>query len=382
MGFDDGADAEPGVARGDVETVAAVEPTTGTRTDPTLESSPPSDAPGPGAETAPVDAPPRGAPAPAPAEPDRPTRFRLSTGCGLVADVAAVVLLWREGISTLAMALCFAAAVAGFDSVVSRPRSQRAWTLLVVALLTPVLVLTGVVDRVKEAVSAGPSLPSVDGGTWIHARPSGGGSLTRCTTAFAVEAGSSRYVVTARSCLPSGAATITTSDDPTGQHDRYTFARGVDCHVPAQRCLTADGSSVATDGDVPDVAAFAPDTAAPSAMLQAQENVATVPVVGSTTIDQVLLRSDRHACHFGLGSAEHGRQQPRQCGELVGMLPNGLGELDAYGNSQGDLGGPVYVSTPDGAAVYLLGMVVGAEGTCDLDGCHGRVLFLPVRFPR
>jgi hypothetical protein len=113
-------------------------------------------------------------------------------------------------------------------------------------------------------------------------------------------------------------------------------------------------------------------------MLQAQANVATVPVIGSTTVEEVLQRGDRQACHFGLGSAEHGARQPRQCGELVGMLPNGLGELDAYGNSEGDLGGPVYVPTPDGGAVHMLGMVVSADGTCDLDGCHGRVLFLPV----
>ncbi len=41
----------------------------------------------------------------------------------------------------------FAAAVAGFDPVVNHPRSRRAWTLLVVAVLTPALVLTGVRRR-------------------------------------------------------------------------------------------------------------------------------------------------------------------------------------------------------------------------------------------
>ena len=82
------------------------------------------------------------------------------------------------------------------------------------------------------------------------------------------------------------------------------------------------------------------------------------------------------------------RGQPKQCSHSIRVLPRGslvgegdaggLGELDVYGNNDGDLGGPVYVFTPDRKAVYILGMVVNSSGSCDLDGCHGKVLFRPV----
>ena len=312
-----------------------------------------------------------------PTEPTRTRRFHVTTGLGLIADVTAVVLLWQEGPTTIATVLCLLALLAGVALLLSHPRSRRARALVAVAVIALLLVLTGTPEYVKKVVSQGASLPNVDGGTWIHVhRPAGAGFAT-CTTAFAVEAGTVRYMVTARSCLRHGPATITTSDDPTGRYDRYTFASGVDCAEPERRCITAGASPSAANGVLLDVAAFEPDTAEPSSRIQADANTDTVPVIGSATVADVMQRDDRYACHFGLGSAQHARQ-PKQCGRSIRTLPSGLGELDVYGNNDGDLGGPVYVSTPDGSAVYILGVVVDVNGACNLDGCHGQVRFVPV----
>ena len=115
----------------------------------------------------------------------RPTRFQLTTGFGLLADVGAVVLLWRGR----------------EPSVVNHPRESAGGRCSSVAVLTPVLVLTAVVDQVKQTISGGATLPSMDAGTWIHAHAQDGGDFTLCTTAFTVEAGPARGMVTACSRL-------------------------------------------------------------------------------------------------------------------------------------------------------------------------------------
>jgi hypothetical protein len=142
------------------------------------------------------------------------------------------------------------------------------------------------------------------------------------------------------------------------------------------------------DGVPLDVVAFQPDTAVPTFRIQADPDTHPVPVLHALTIDDVLKGDNQSICHFGLGSREHFNEQPKQCGRLVGILPKGaiidgmqaggFGELDAYGHSDGDLGGPVYIPDPNGGAVYVLGMVVSASGYCDWAGCRRKILFLPV----
>jgi hypothetical protein len=105
-----------------------------------------------------VVTPPGGA-GPGPGQPPS-ERVRVTTTFGLVADVAAVYLLLKEGWTTVTAVLCIAAVASSIDAF--RSRKHRGWavTIIVVGVVTLVLALTGAHNRIIDHLWGGEPTPT------------------------------------------------------------------------------------------------------------------------------------------------------------------------------------------------------------------------------
>jgi len=232
-----------------------------------------------------------------------------------------------------------------------------------------------------------PSLPSMDGGTFVHVHHKPGEGTTICTSGFSISTAETKYMLLAKHCFDGGnpqntnqyipgamPVTITTIDSPRGQNDKHSFATELSCLAGTIACLLPMDNA-APSGDM---VAFRPDTATPTDMVRTRAGL--LPVLGETTLGA--LPSGQVICHYGAGSAaEFGSAE--QCGTSLGTSA-GLGQIKAKG-FEGDSGGPVYVYSRDAAGningVYALGITIAAGQVCGVFGlnCHPVTQFIPIR---
>jgi hypothetical protein len=241
--------------------------------------------------------------------------------------------------------------------------------------------------------SVRPSLPSMDGGTFVDVHHKPGQGTFQCTAGFSVRRGGVNYMLLAKHCFDSEhpqdtnqfvaqamPVTITTLDPPydgsqAGTNDKFAFATELSCSAGPSACLLPPNS----DGAAGDVVAFKPDAAVPSDMVQTKYGL--LPVLGERTLAQ--LPKGQQICHYGFGSW-HVLHKAEQCGTSLGTS-GGLGKISAQG-IEGDSGGPVYVYVNGQkgrvVGVYALGTTVTA-GTQGCDhffnvGCQNYIQFIPI----
>jgi hypothetical protein len=237
---------------------------------------------------------------------------------------------------------------------------------------------------------ARPTLPAIDGGTYIlvvNTNPAlrhadGTFPAIECTSSFGVTAfGERSYALTAKHCFNQKEGDQSTNAfirrympvDVRTSDSRYTFAQQLSCLAGTIACLLpANGAKPSAD-----VVAFRPDTAQVTTNVQTGEGV--LPVLGATTLE-ALPRGTR-ICHYGSGSDAQG--DPQRCGSSQGYttlrdpgheVPAGLGRFSAAG-FVGDSGGPAYVYARNSAGqpvgVYALGVVIFAA--------RSGTIFIPIR---
>jgi hypothetical protein len=145
-----------------------------------------------------------------------------------------------------------------------------------------------------------PSLPTMDGGTFVLVRyPSKGGSGEACTSGFSVQKNGKKYMLTAKHCFDGN---LKNDDQATNANigpyapliirtstDAYTFATQLNCLAGPASCLLPPNKSVAGD-----MVAFRPDIARPTNMVQTGQGLMRV-------FGELPWTKGQQLCHYGFG---------------------------------------------------------------------------------
>lgn len=214
-----------------------------------------------------------------------------------------------------------------------------------------------------------PTLPRLDGGTFLNFRYSAPGSGQACTTAFGTTDNRTgvRLMLSAKHCIDDDKGDQKTNDDIAAVQpmnintvdDYWRVSTALNCSPPGSAWCVLPSSPQRVTGDM---VAFKPDTAVPTGRVQTARGV--LPVFGQKSYK----KASGQVCHYGNGSLGH-YFVAEQCGQLAGTN-SGLPVLKAK-TWYGDSGGPVYqyAYQQGRLGVYAIGMTVG-DASCSGSGAR------------
>lgn len=214
-----------------------------------------------------------------------------------------------------------------------------------------------------------PTLPKLDGGTFIAVHYAAPGTGVVCTTAFGTtdDRTGVRLMMSAKHCIDGN---HDDDDQKTNDNvaavqpmnintvdDYWRISSALNCSPPGSAWCVLPSSPQPVTGDM---FAFKPDSAVPTGRVQTLRGV--LPVFGQKSYKNV----SGEVCHYGNGSLVQ-YSVPEQCGQLSGTS-GGLPLLKAK-TYHGDSGGPVYQYAHQNGqlGVYAIGMTV-ANANCSGSG--------------